>query len=71
MLASSKSKRNSSTFLQDLEELENSLQPDSGGPSLTFYLEKIPSGLTTLQDFLSERPLTGSPGKKTTLKKQI
>jgi hypothetical protein len=65
MLDSSSLEKKNSTYLLDLEDLEKSLQPDSGGPSLTSYLEKIPSGLMTLQNYLSEQPLTGSPGKKT------
>jgi hypothetical protein len=67
MLDSSKLKKTNSTFLLDLEDLERSLQPDSGGPSLTSYLEKIPSGLMTLQNYLSEQPSTGSPGRRTKL----
>lgn len=53
---------NSPTLLQDLEDLEKSLQPDPGGQSLTSYLQKIPSDLMKLQNYLYEQPLTGSPG---------
>jgi hypothetical protein len=65
ILDSSPKGKNSPTLLQDLEELEKSLQPDHGGPSLTSYLQKIPSDLLKLQNYLYEQPLTGSPGGAT------
>lgn len=57
--------KNSSTFLQDLADLEESLQPDHGGHSLTSLLEKIPSDLNKLQNYLSGQPLTGLLGSET------
>lgn len=67
MLGSFKSKNQTSTFLQDLEELEKSLPQDLGGFSLMSFLEKIPSDLTLLQNSLFGQPSTGLPGRKTKL----
>ena len=67
MLDSFKSKNQTSTFLQDLEELEKSLPQDLGGFSLMSFLEKIPSDLTLLQNSLFGQPSTGLPGRKTKL----
>ena len=64
-LDSLKLEKNSSTFLQDLEDLERSLQQEHGGTSLTSFLEKIPSDLEKLQSYLLEQPSIGLLGERT------
>lgn len=57
-----------STFPQDLEDLEKSLPPDLGGYSLMSLLEKIPSDLMLLQNSLLGQHSTGLLGEKMNLK---
>lgn len=67
MLGYLQNQNQTSTFPQDLEDLEKSLPPDLGGYSLMSLLEKIPSDLTLLQNSLYGPPSTGLLGRETKL----
>jgi hypothetical protein len=64
MLDSLTSEKNNSTFLEDLADLEKSHPQDLGGLSLTSFLEKIPSDLNKLQNYLSGQASIGLLGNE-------